>query len=208
VGAGEGPAQVGVRGPRVRHQQVAAQGVGEHVRVLGDDADEFAQLGLGEVAEVAAAEGYAARGRVPEAKEKVGERALARAARADYGDPLAGFEGEGDVLQDGRGVPFVAEGYVFEAEGAVRGRGEGSRRVRDFWLRVYDLEEALAGVHGAAEELEGLAQGLDGLEAAEHHEREKGQVDAPDLPGGDERNSEGQHRDHCEVHHQVGESIL
>ena len=39
VGAGEGPAQVNVRGFGLRHQQVAAQGVGEHVRVLGDDAD-------------------------------------------------------------------------------------------------------------------------------------------------------------------------
>src|ERR687894_659194 len=84
--------------------------------ILGDDRYAGAQVFLGEVAKVAAAQSYAARRRVPEAEDEVDEGGLAGAARADDGDAPAGFEGEGDVMEDGGGQPR-------------RGKGGGGRPV-------------------------------------------------------------------------------
>ena len=73
--------------------------------------------------------------------------------------------------------------------------------VRDLRFAVYHLEETLSGTHGAPEELEGRAERLHGLEAAQDHERQKCQVHAPYFPPSHLRDRQDEYREHRQIHH-------
>lgn len=81
---------------------------GEHIEadvVLENDADFAADFGWGVVAEVDAVEEDLAGGGVVEAGEEFDDGGFSGAVFADEGDFLAGFEVEGDVVEDGVGRP-------------------------------------------------------------------------------------------------------
>ncbi len=91
--------------------QVIGQRAGEDVDVLGDHAD-------------LAGDGDRAGQRAVDAGDQTGQGRLARAARADQGDPLAGLDRQVDVVQD------RAAGVVGVAEVAAPRRSSGTGRSR------------------------------------------------------------------------------
>jgi hypothetical protein len=76
---------------------VVADRAAEQERLLGDDAHLRAQRARSGVPEVDAVDDDAARRRVVEARDELGERRLARAGRADERDGLARRDDEVDV---------------------------------------------------------------------------------------------------------------
>ena len=103
----------------LRVQQVLADRLVEHVRVLGDEADRVAQRRVGHLADVDAADQHRAVGDVVEPRDEVGERRLAGARRSDQRDHLAGL----DARTRRRGAPGL--------DPAVRDRGDLEARQRD-----------------------------------------------------------------------------
>ena len=189
-------------------EQVGAQGVVEDVGVLGDDPDQGPYVVLGVPADVAASDGDFALCRVPEAQDEAGERALSRPAGTDDRDPFAPLQRERDVFEGEPVLIFVAEAHPVELEFVVLGYGEWRCGVLHLGFGVHDLEEAFSCPDGTAEELEGGAERLHGLEATEHDERQEGQVHAPHLSSRDQRDRKHEHREHGEVHQEVAEGVL
>ena len=85
-----------VRSPKA---DVVHHGGAEQEGILQHDADLLAQRFGGDVAHVDAVDLDRAVGHIVEARQQVDDGGLARAGRADDGDGLPGFGGEGDVLQ-------------------------------------------------------------------------------------------------------------
>ena len=85
---------VAVVGVRPGVEQVGPDRVVEHVRVLGDVADDVLERLQGHVADVVPADPDGAGPDVVEPRDQVGDRRLARARRADERDHLAGLGGE------------------------------------------------------------------------------------------------------------------
>ena len=94
-------------GARSGVEEVTADGVMEHVRVLGDDADRVVQGGQGQVAQVAAAYPHDPRGGVIQPGHQVSDRGLAGPREADEGGQLPSWREEADLVQY---LGFVAFG--------------------------------------------------------------------------------------------------
>ncbi len=88
------------RGVGLGVEEVLGDRLVEQVRVLGDDADRRPQRLAGELAHVVPVDEHRATGDVVEPWHERHERRLAGTGRADEGDRLAGFDGEGDVVED------------------------------------------------------------------------------------------------------------
>ena len=102
------------------------------------------------VARVHAMDQHAALLHVIEAQEQAGDRALARAGRADQRERLAGEHVEAHVVQHGRAVLLVREGDPFEGDplGWIeRGHGRAGWRGSEIRLLVHQAEDALGGRH-------------------------------------------------------------
>ena len=84
------PLDGGVVGVRAGQAQVRAQRGGEHVRLVVDDGHVAAHVVDGQLVHVDAVDGVPAPARVEVAGEHREHGALARAVRADDGDPVAG----------------------------------------------------------------------------------------------------------------------
>ena len=82
----------------------------EHVRVLGDVADDVLQRLQRHVAYVVAADADGAGLDVVEPGDEVGDGRLARAGRPDERDHLAGLGGEGDLVEHLAGVARLGAG--------------------------------------------------------------------------------------------------
>jgi hypothetical protein len=91
---------VGVVGARAGVEQVGADGVVEHVRVLGDVADDVLQRLQSHVAHVVPADPDGAGLDVVEPCDEVGDRRLARTRGTDERHHLAGLRCEGHVVED------------------------------------------------------------------------------------------------------------
>ena len=143
-------------------EQVGADGVVEHVGVLGDVADHVLQRLQRHLAHVVAADADGARADVVEPRDQVGDRGLARARRTHQRDHLAGLGGEGDVVEhlarvDGLGAgdgleggegdlvgPWVAERHVVELDPGRRHRQhDGVGLLTDRRRQVEHLEDPL-----------------------------------------------------------------
>ena len=92
----------------------------EQERLLEDATDVATKVVRREAADVDAVDEDAAFADVVESAEQIDERGFAAAALADDADGFAGADFEVDIAEDGL-VTFVAEGDVFEADGAVGG---------------------------------------------------------------------------------------
>src|SRR3712207_167602 len=110
-----------------------------------DDPDGAPQIFSFVATNVVASQSHFSLRRVPEAQGQVRQGALARAAGADYRDPAARLYFEGDLCESGRLVLSVTEAYAVELQRVFCRRRKGLSGVRDLWLGVGDLEEALAG---------------------------------------------------------------
>ena len=145
--------------PEVAVGDVGADGVVEEEGELRDDGDLRAQRAQRVVADVDAVDRDPPLGHVVEARDQIGEGALAAAAHADERDDLAGLDREVDVLQHGLGA--VAKADVLEDDPAAHGRERaGAGAVDDLgrvssssntrsapatpcWIVAFDLAEPL-----------------------------------------------------------------
>jgi hypothetical protein len=90
-------------------KQIGAQGVVEDVGVLGDDPDQGPYVVLDVPADVAPSDEGFALGRVPEAQDEAGERALRCPAGTNDRDSLASLQRERDVLENESVPVLIAE---------------------------------------------------------------------------------------------------
>ena len=111
-----------VRHVRVGDREVVADRRVEQVDVLGDDAQQPADLLDAVVAQVAAADPDLALVVVPEAQEQVDERGLARAARSDDREAAAGRDGQVEAVDGEWLVRAVAETEAADLDARSAGR--------------------------------------------------------------------------------------
>ena len=150
----------------VRRIEAAVADVLAHRRreehcLLRHDANLAAQRRDGDIADVKAVDGNAARRDLVEARDQVGDRRLAGAARPDKGDHLAGFHFEADVGEC-RHALLVLERDVVEDDVPLDLRQFlGVRLVRDRLLEVDDGEDAVDGGHRALQVAVDAREALD-----------------------------------------------
>ena len=151
---------------------VGFERAGEEERVLQHDAELAAQFLHVQFANVDAVEQDLAALDVVEAQQELNGGGFAGAGVADDGDGLTGLDAEGDVAQDpivfaGIGAAVIGEPDVakfdfaaHEAEGASAAGDVGGQRL------VEQREDALGGGHGRLQDVEFVAEVLNGLEEA------------------------------------------
>jgi hypothetical protein len=150
-------------------------------------------------ADVPAVDRPDAAGGVAQPRDEVEERGLARAARADDGDPRARGHLERDAVERGAAVR-VDVGDGVEADGAAAGReGAGARRVGDVGRAVAQREEALGGRRRDADAVAEVAELAERVEGAEERgvEREERRRSMATMREGPRRASprrRGRHR--------------
>src|SRR5690606_9193541 len=110
---------LGLRGRGAGVEEVGADRVVEHVRVLRHVADDVLQRLEGDVADVVPPDAHRTGLDVVEAGDQVGDRRLAGTRGPHERDHLAGLGGEGDVVQDLTGVTRLGAG-----DGLQRGQGD------------------------------------------------------------------------------------
>ena len=108
-------------------------------------ADPAAQLQLGEVPHIRAAQQDAARLDVVQAEQQVGQGAFPRTGAADDGGGLSRVQGEGQVTDNRLLGALVGEGHVVKLRrrGGPGGRGGGPSLVGDGGRHIQQLPQAL-----------------------------------------------------------------
>ena len=101
---------------------ILSDGAGEQLHVLRQIADMLAERFRIPLLEGGAVEAYLAAHRRPDADEQPGERRLARGARPDDAEPVAGLEREGDVLHDEALDARRRRAHALDREGGARPR--------------------------------------------------------------------------------------
>ena len=169
---------------RVAVGDIGAHGVVEEEGELGDDRDLRPQRAQRVVADVDAVDGDAAFTDVVEARNQVGDRALAAAAHADEGHHLAGIDREVDVLE--HRLDAVAEADVLEDEtSAHRRQRTGAGPIDDLGSGIEQLEDALGPRHPLLNRRVGFRETLERL-VEEEHRRQEGEEGALAAPAGDD----------------------
>ena len=161
---------------------VAEEGVVEEDGFLIDVAEEAAQVGDAELADVGAVEEYLSLLHVVVAWQEVNEGGLARARLAYEGNGLSAAEGEIDVVEHVLAVLVVTERDVAQFDALLQGMdGSGGGGFLD---GVYSLEDFVYALHGGhalryvVGRLGEIFQGLDEAVEDDHVEDEGGSVDA------------------------------
>jgi hypothetical protein len=95
------------------------------MRLLTGHRDRSANVILTVVAQVAAGQRQPPLLGVEETQEEVGDGRLARTARTEERDPLAGLEPEADIIDGRTGLTRVPRAHVLELHGERR-RGAGA----------------------------------------------------------------------------------
>src|SRR5450631_227368 len=86
-----------------QHDVLDRREIRDHVKLLEDEADSFSanlvEVGGAEAGDVLSVKPDLAAGGAVEASDEIDHRALARAGRAHHRDPLAGRDGERDIVE-------------------------------------------------------------------------------------------------------------
>lgn len=170
---------------------VVRNGVVEQRCVLRHDTDGSPQRFQGDFANVLTVDGNFSGLRVVEAEEQTEDGAFSAARGADNGELFAGWDGQGEILENGT-VRAVAECHIFEADFTATFREVEGRGVGDFFdgdilfLQVeegFHVKETLAEFAvDAAEEVEGNGELED--ELIDHDEVADGEAPRGDSLGG------------------------
>ena len=107
------------------HDILHRREIRNHVEMLEDEADGFGantvEFGGAQVGDVLSVKPDLAAGRAIEASDKVDQRALAGAGRSHHGDPLAGRDGERDVVECFNKAEAEAANIFFRSGGITFG---------------------------------------------------------------------------------------
>src|SRR5215207_5647339 len=109
-------------GLRLEAGDVLGHGAGEQLHVLRQIADVLAERFRIPLLEGGAVEAYLAAHRRPDADEEPGERRLARGARPNDAEPVAGLERKGDVLHDEALDARRCRAHALDRKGGARPR--------------------------------------------------------------------------------------
>ena len=167
--------------------------------MLRDDPDQLARFVCCQITYFHAADLDASRIVVPVAQQQVGQRRFARPAGTDDAQSAARRHFEANAIQRRHCISGVAEVKIFDHQPEAGGSRGRLRRIDHRWRRVDQFEETARGGLAGLQHLECLRQRLDSLKAGDGRQRQQRQVDAVDLPAGDQWNRQCQHRQRCEA---------
>src|ERR1051326_1677585 len=171
-------------------QQVIPNCAIEEMRILANSADNTAYITEGIAANILTVQPNRATRGVPEAKGQPDQCALARAAGADDRNTTARTNGKGNSLQYFALIRLIGKIDIVKLKRVPARRWQGSGGFEHLGHYIDHTEQSLGRGQRVAEELKGLAQGLNGFKTGQDHQGQKGQVDAVDGLRGDERNSQ------------------
>ena len=194
-----GPAHLLVAGAVAADAHVLEDRAVEEEPLLGDDDDALPQRAEGGVPQVGPAQGDRALGGVVEPGHQLGQGRLPRARRPHQGQALPRRDGEAHVAQD-LGAVAIGETDAAHLDGAPDGQVDGAGALLDGGAGVEQPEELGQRRAGGLDQVEELAELLDGVEQVAQVEHEGGDgaqrgavlvhqhaAEADDGGGGDDR---------------------